>query len=163
MESKNPIFQRMFSNVENDGLLKPMTIEGTVNKFCILTIVVLAAASLIWYQFTLGRTDLGQGLGIAGAIIGLIIAFIIAFKPTTAPNLAPLYAICEGAFVGSISFMFESQLPGIVVKAVFTTFLAALSVGILYRMKVIFGCNCSCNYYDIITFSNTKSAPAFTH
>lgn len=137
MESKNPILRNMLSNVDRDSLLKPMSIEGTANKFCILSILVLVGAALIWHQFTLGRTDLGSGLGIAGMIIGLILAFIIAFRPLTAPALAPIYAICEGALIGWISFIFEAQFPGIVMKATFTTFLAALSMGILYRMKII--------------------------
>lgn len=137
MESKNPIFRNMFSNAENEALLKPMTIEGTANKFCILSILLLIGAALIWHQFTLGRTDLGYVLGMAGMIIGFILAIVIGFKPVTAPALAPIYAICEGALLGWFSFIFEAELPGIVINAVFTTFLAALSVGILFRMRII--------------------------
>lgn len=137
MESKNPIFRKMFSNVENDGLLKPMTVEGTANKFCLLSLFVLATAAITWYQYTIGRTDLGDILGMGGFVLGIIFGLIIAFRPKTAPTLAPVYAICEGALVGWISFWFEAQFPGVVIKAVFTTFLVALSVGILYRMRII--------------------------
>ena len=53
---------------------------------------------------------------------------ITAFKPTASPYTAPIYAACQGLFLGAISAMFERSYPGIVVQAVGLTFgtLAAL-------------------------------------
>ena len=140
MISNNPLLKKMFQRSENehlDTILKPMTIEGTANKFFLLLTLLLISAAYIWNQFTLGRTDLVFILGIAGMIFSVILTFIVSFKPTTGRIISPIFAICKGAFVGSFSCVLESQFPGIVMKAVIITIIAAFTVGIMFKMEII--------------------------
>ena len=51
--------------------------------------------------------------------------------------LTPLYAVCEGFFVGGISAMFEAAYSGIVFQAVAATFAAVISMLALYRVGLI--------------------------
>lgn len=58
-------------------------------------------------------------LGLFG---GLIIGFVTIFKKEWAGVTAPIYAICEGLFLGGLSAIFEMSYPGIVIQAIALTF-----------------------------------------
>ena len=58
-------------------------------------------------------------LGIFG---GLIVGFVTIFKKEWAPVTSPIYALCEGLFIGGISAIFEVRYPGIVIQAIALTF-----------------------------------------
>jgi uncharacterized YccA/Bax inhibitor family protein len=53
---------------------------------------------------------------------------VTSFKKDWSPVTSPLYAICEGLFIGGFSSILEARFPGIVLQAVMLTFgtLAAL-------------------------------------
>lgn len=101
---------------------EPMTIDGTVRKTGILLCCVLATAYFTWSQFAQGNVALANGWMIIGAIGGLILALITIFKKNIAAYTAPLYALCQGLFLGGISAAFEAKMPGIVFTAVGLTF-----------------------------------------
>lgn len=112
-----------------------MTLQGTVFKTGFLLLILTAAGAFTWkmaYQAPPPGTTASMApvlpwlLG--GAIGGLIFGLITAFKPSASPYTAPIYAACEGLFLGAISALFELKYPGIVVQAVGLTFgtLAAL-------------------------------------
>jgi uncharacterized YccA/Bax inhibitor family protein len=98
-----------------------MTVEGTVVKTSVLLTLLVIAAGFTWIPAATNPA-LAQGMAMAGALAGLVFAFITIFRPTAAPFTAPLYAVCEGLFVGGISAAFEARFPGIVVQAVLLTF-----------------------------------------
>lgn len=116
-----------------------MTERGTLNKFFLLSLLVIATASFTWSAYYQGR-DISSWI-IGGAIGGLIVAIVLAFKPMWASFLAPLYALLEGAFVGGISayynFAFAKVAPGIVMQAVGLTFGAVIAMFLLYRFNII--------------------------
>jgi len=120
--------ENTFTDVSADRSSGEMTINGTVQKTAILLLLALASASYTWQQyFSVGAGAMG-GWIFGGMIGGLIFAIATSFKKTWAPITAPLYAICEGLFLGAISALFQARYGSIVIEAVLLTFgtLAAL-------------------------------------
>ncbi len=116
-----------------------MTEKGTLNKFGLMLLLLIAAASFTWKAANEGRNITGWMIG--GAIVGLIIAIVLAFKPQLSSYLAPVYALAEGVFLGAISAYynnaFATTAPGIVMQAVGLTFGVVIAMFALYRFGVI--------------------------
>lgn len=112
-----------------------MTIKGTVNKSFILIGIIVFSAAITWSQYANGGP--AMVLTIAGAILGLILGIVTAFKHTWAPYTAPIYAFCEGLFLGGISAMFESMYSGIVLQAVMLTIGTFVALLAAYRSGLI--------------------------
>lgn len=133
----NPVLNEKF--LENERVLQgePMSINGSISKSFILFGVLLIAAAYTWFLMASGYTDMAGMLAVGGAIVGFILAMIIIFTRKAMHILTPLYAICEGFFVGGISAMFEASYSGIVFQAVTATFAAVFSMLALYRTGLI--------------------------
>jgi uncharacterized YccA/Bax inhibitor family protein len=116
-----------------------MTERGTLNKFFMLFLLVMASASLTWKAFYDGVNVMPYTWG--GAILGFITALIIIFKKEWAAYLTPVYALFEGVFLGGISALynniFAKTAPGIVTQAVLLTFGAVIAMYLLYRFRII--------------------------
>lgn len=139
MRSSNPALKdNVFLAERSASASGAMTINGTVNKTAILLGLVILPAFWIWDK-TYGAENPATYYPwmIGGAIGGLILAMITIFKKTAAPITAPLYAICEGLFVGAISSFFERSYPGIVFQATFLTFGTLFALLIAYRSGMI--------------------------
>ena len=118
IRSSNPaLSDKQFKNYSISSA-ETMTINGTVNKTGVMLALVIMGAAITWGGASQGI----GGLSILGAIAGFILALVIMFKKHLAPVLAPVYAICQGLFLGAISSVFEAQYPGIVTQAVGLTF-----------------------------------------
>lgn len=140
MRTSNPtlndsVFERSRTGVPADGV---MTLNGTVLKTAILTLLLVTAGGWGWGLVT-GK-DAPSWIGWAlkfGWLIPFGIALIISFKPNTAPLLAPVYAVTKGVWVGIVSALFEASFNGIVLTAAMLTcgilfaLLAAYSTGII--------------------------------
>jgi len=138
MRSSNPIFSRDLSNAGGYALTeRAMSVSGTMLKLILLSLIMLVGASAVFYQFSLGHLDFVNTLVWVGIIAGFILSVIISFKPKTAPYLSPVYAFAEGAALSGISCFFEAQFPGIVIQAVSITFLAVLSMALLFFSGII--------------------------
>jgi uncharacterized YccA/Bax inhibitor family protein len=131
MRTSNPtlndhVFERSRTGNPADGL---MTLNGTVIKTAVLTLLLVTAASWSWKL--VGANSMPSWFAPTlkfGWILPLIIALIIGFVPKTAPALAPVYAVTKGFIVGIISAVFEAQFHGIVLTAVM------LTCGILFAL-----------------------------
>lgn len=133
MRSSNPalsnkVFQRVMSGEGS------MSIEGTVNKTGILLALVILSAGLTWNSTAAGGLS---PLVILGGIGGFITALITIFKQTASPITAPIYAVCQGLFLGGVSALFERQYPGIVTQAVGLTFGVAFCLLGAYKSGMI--------------------------
>jgi len=140
MRTSNPtlsdhVFEKSRTGNAADGV---MTLNGTVLKTAILTLLLITAASWSWELITGDHPPAWFGSAMTfGWIAPFALALIISFVPKTAPLLAPIYAITNGVFVGLISSIFEASFHGIVLTAVLLTcgilfaLLAAYSTGII--------------------------------
>ena len=139
-KSGNPVLsEKSFSDTLAHLHEERMTVRGTANKFGLLLIMVLGAASFSWSLFYQGYNVMPLMIG--SAIGGFIVALIISFKKTWAPKLALAYALLEGIFIGAISavfnYAFAESYPGIVMQAVLLTLGTAGAMYGLYHFGII--------------------------
>lgn len=126
LRTSNPTLNdRVFhkATVASTGNAAVMTLNGTVVRTGILTVLLVAAASWSWKLVTGDQespTWLG-GMLTFGWIIPCLIGVVISFVPKTAPMLAPVYALAKGVILGVISARFEAAFHGIVLTAVLLT------------------------------------------
>lgn len=131
MRTSNPtlsdhVFEKSRTGNAADGV---MTLNGTVLKTAILTLLLVTAASWSWGQVSMANPPSWFGAALKfGWLVPFALALIIGFVPKTAPLLAPVYAVTNGAFVGVISAIFEANFHGIVLTAVL------LTCGILFAL-----------------------------
>lgn len=124
--------QNTFTDVRPVADAGTMTIQGTVNKASILLVLLTAAAAYTWSLYDPQHPEQAMNLMpwvYGGAIAGLVFALVTSFKKEWSPVTAPVYAICEGLFIGGLSSFLDAQLQhGIVLQAVMLTLgvLAAL-------------------------------------
>lgn len=137
MKTANPAFgDKTFDVRAAHG--DSMTISGTVNKAGILMLCVLATAFWTWNQFfTTGDASSVSGFILGGAIGGFVMALVTIFKKEWSPITAPIYALCEGLFLGAFSAMLEVRYPGIAIQAVALTFGTCFAMLLAYRSGLI--------------------------
>ena len=109
-----------------------MTIQGAVNKTAILLALCMATAIFAWHKFATNPAAV-MPLVFGGAIAGFIFALITCFKKEWAGVTAPIYALCEGLFIGAISAVYERQFHGIVLQAGMLTFGTLFALLAAYR------------------------------
>lgn len=116
-----------------------MTARGTMNKFFVMSLMLMASASFTWSAFYAGKNVYPWMF--AAMIIGFVFALIISFKPTTGQYIAPLYGLAEGVFLGAISAIynnaFAKQAPNIIPQAVGLTFGVVIAMFVLYKFNII--------------------------
>ncbi len=135
MRSSNPtlsarIFDKHTATTSDSGT---MTINGTITKTAIMTILVIAAASTTWGMIYGGDASKALTFTIIGAIGGFITAIITVFSPRISGITAPIYAILEGLFLGGISALINQRYPGIPMQAVMLTMGTLFTMLFLYR------------------------------
>jgi uncharacterized YccA/Bax inhibitor family protein len=109
-----------------------MTIQGAVNKTGLLLAICAITAVFSWNRF-LQNPGSATTLIWGGAIGGLVLALITTFKKEWSAVTAPLYALCEGLFIGAISAIFEMKFKGIVLQAAMLTFGTLFAMLAAYR------------------------------
>lgn len=118
-----------------------MTVKGTMNKFGLMFIMLLAGASFTWSMFYQAGAPAVMPWMWGSMIGGLVLSLVIIFKKTWAPYLALGYGLLEGLFLGAISafydYAFAEKYPSIIMHAVLLTFGCAAAMYILYKTGVI--------------------------
>lgn len=138
MRTSNPVLNAETFRSVGIGSDDVMTITGTINKSAILLGFVILSSMYTWSLFysPAGAEAVGPWM-IFGAIGGFITAIVTVFKRNWAPVTAPIYALLQGLFLGGISSVLESQLPGIVMQAMGLTFSVAACMLVAYRSGLI--------------------------
>ncbi len=152
MRTANPALNaKTFSQSGSFGVGQTMTLQGTVNKSFVLLGLLLLTASWVWGK-VIQPAPMVEGFGgamparsvanvmpfvMGGGILGFITAMVTIFKKEWAAVTAPVYALCEGLFIGGISAIFEMQYPGIVLQAVALTFGTLFSLLLAYKSGMI--------------------------
>jgi len=114
-----------------------MTIQGTVNKTGLLLLFVVVSAAWTWGLSHSPAPGAAFPWMIGGALVGFVTALVTVFKKTWSPLTAPIYALCEGLFLGGISAIFEKTYPGIAVQAIALTFAVMFVLLLAYKTGVI--------------------------
>jgi uncharacterized YccA/Bax inhibitor family protein len=141
LKGGNPaISEKTFEKIQqHEGEL--MTVRGTMNKFGMMFIFLLAAAVFTWTIFYNDGPEAVTPWLWGSLICGMILALIIIIKKTWAPYLALGYALCQGLFLGAISafydFAFADTYPSIVIHAVMLTFGTAIAMFLLFHFGII--------------------------
>ena len=152
----NPILNDNFGREQaGDRVIvgQTMTVNGTLDKTFLMFLCAAFPALYTWQQYMAGFTDKAGMLMTVGAIAGFVMALIVAFSKNK--FFVPLYAVCEGLFLGGISAVFNSAYPGIVIQAVLATFAAMFSMLALYRLKII---QCTDKFRSIVYIATISIA-----
>ncbi len=142
-KSGNPtLSEKRFKDTVLDDVVtheNAMTVKGTLQKFGFLFLMTMGTAFYSWKEAAEGGNVMPLIIG--GAIGGLVIAIVLMFKKEWSPYLAPLYALCEGLFVGAISAQYNYALadvaPNLIINAVGLTFGTAIAMYLLYSFRII--------------------------
>ena len=132
----NPVLERADFNVAA-GSSGVMTLRGTVNKSAILLVLTIVGAAYTWNATRGGYAQNAMIFTSVGAIAGFILALVTCFKQNLAPITAPIYALCEGLFVGGISAMYEVKTGGITLQAVMLTFGTFAGMLFLFQANIL--------------------------
>ena len=132
----NPVLERADFEVI-PGTSGVMTMRGTVNKSAILLLLTIVGAAYTWNAVRGGYSSAGMGYAMVGAIAGLVLALVTVFKQSWAPITAPIYALCEGLFIGGISAMYEAKTGGITLQAVMLTFGTFAGMLFLFQANIL--------------------------
>lgn len=138
----NPVLgERSFKSTFDNGLELEhvMTINGTIIKTCMLGLFLALTFAYTWYLQLAGFADKVAILRNVGTFGGLILCLIICFAPKNKmlAITTPLYAMCEGLFLGSYSALLNQYFPGIASQAAMGTVFALFGMFLLYKTKVI--------------------------
>lgn len=141
-KSGNPtLSEKIFTHTLQQTGAETMSVRGTINKFGLLMLMVIAGAVYTWNLYDQFKIPTMMTLMWVGLFGGLVTGLVISFKPTLAAYLAPVYGLLEGFFIGAISALinnaFAEKYPGIIMQAVGLTFGVALAMYILYSLKII--------------------------
>ena len=132
----NPMLERADFEVV-PGTSGTMTLRGTVNKSAILLLLTIVGAAYTWSATRNGFSSAGIGYAMVGAIAGLVLALVTVFKQAWSPVTAPIYALCEGLFIGGISAMYEAKTGGITLQAVMLTFGTFAGMLFLFQANIL--------------------------
>lgn len=135
--SNNPVLSRMDNS--NIQMLEsaPMTVNGTIGKTFALILIAFVAAAAMVYEAFMGYTDKMMQVMSIALVVGIVSGLVASFVPKLTKFLAPVYAFAEGALLGGISLILETQFPGIAIQAIGGTFVAFMVMLFLYRVKAI--------------------------
>jgi uncharacterized YccA/Bax inhibitor family protein len=139
-KSRNPALDiDIFKEFKKEELnLKPMSINGTVNKTVLLLLTVMTSAYFSW-DFILNNftfENFKSSILISGGI-GLFVGLIIILDKPKAAKLGLLFCALEGFALGALSALTEKMFPGIVIQAISLTFAIFISLLIIYKLKLI--------------------------
>jgi len=117
---------RDLNTIESRPTSAPMSIDDVVIKTTGIFAVLVVVGAFAWQAKS-------PGLALVGLFAGFILAMVNTFSKKVRPALVIAYAACQGLALGSISYAFEAQYPGIVSQAVLGTACAFGGVLLAYR------------------------------
>ncbi|MEO2031829.1 MAG: Bax inhibitor-1/YccA family protein [Planctomycetaceae bacterium] len=140
MRTSNPAFgENVLREISFADESTTMTVNGMVTKTLMALTALMLTAGLAWIQFEKGGYGAVQAYLWGGLAIGLVTSIATCIKPMWAPYTTPVYALAEGAFLGSLSAIISAQYPkvNIVFQACCLTFGTLFVMLIIYQTGVI--------------------------
>ena len=115
----NPVFSNIETNNAYYDEVERATYKGiSIKTFVLLGIAILVAAMVAFYLPTIlvNNPEAFYGMLIGSSIIG----FISVMVGRMSARASAIYAMCEGIFLGSLTWVVESVYPGVAGVAVFS-------------------------------------------
>ena len=125
MRSGNPVLGSQTFQIQS-SVSDQMTISGAVNKTAISLVLLVGAG---YFTFNAG----GMVFMFPALIGAFIVSLITIFKKEWSPITVPIYALLEGAVLGGISFVFNTQYEGIVSTAILLTLSILVALLMAYQ------------------------------
>ena len=135
----NPMFSNINENQENVYAKSDCaSYKGiTIKTLILLFVSIASAAAAIASLYTNVGTNVLVGVLIGSGILGFITILIGRMSPRASAVCGILYAIGEGAFLGSLSLLLELVYPGIALVAVISTIVVFCAMLGLFASGVI--------------------------
>ena len=133
MAKLNPVF----SGIRVDeGIESAASVKGVASKTLLLLVVAVLSAI---FSITYGAELIYGNIGVYIAVVfgALICGFVGQISPNAAKVCSIIYAVCEGALLGLLSFLFEAAIGGIVMSAVLITATIFGVMLLLYSTNII--------------------------
>lgn len=115
---------------------RPMTVDDVVTKTA-MTLGLALLTGVITAVAVLTETINPYPPMIIGMLVGLVLALVVIFKKTVNPALILAYSAAEGVFLGAITGVFESLIPGIAFQAILGTGLVFVVMLVVYKTGAI--------------------------
>ena len=115
---------------------RPMTVDDVVTKTA-ATLGVALVTGIITAVMVLGGSLSPYPPMIIGGLVGFVLSLVIIFKRLPNPALVLSYSAAEGIFLGAITGVFESFVPGIAFQAILGTGLVFATMLILYKTGTV--------------------------
>ncbi|MGQ0840812.1 Bax inhibitor-1/YccA family protein [Actinokineospora sp.] len=115
---------------------RPMTVDDVVTKTA-MTLGLALVVGIVTAVAVLGGAISPYPPMIAGLLVGLVLSLVIIFKKTPNPALVLAYSAAEGVFLGAITGVFESFVPGIAFQAILGTALVFITMLVVYKTGAI--------------------------
>lgn len=132
MAKLNPVFSGI--RVE-EGISEAATVKGVALKTFILLGVALVSA---FFSITYGAMFILNPVIYILVMVGALVCGVVGqFSPRAARTCGILYAVCEGAMLGLLSFLFEAAVGGVVLSAVLITFTIFGVMLFLYTSEIV--------------------------
>lgn len=110
-----------------------MTFDGARSKIVLLVgILLVSMVCSLFLMATGGIRAIGPMMCI-GFIVSTIVAFATCFNPSKAKLFSIIYAISEGMALAGLSYLMESEYPGVVFPAIIFTIAVVLAVTLIYN------------------------------
>lgn len=133
MAKLNPVF----SGIRVDeGIETSASVKGVAGKTLLLLGVAVLSAFL---SITYGAELILSNIGVYFALVfgALICGIVGQVSPGAAKICSIIYAVCEGAMLGLLSFLFDAMIGGIVASAVLITATIFGVMLLLYSTNII--------------------------
>ncbi|WP_327068559.1 Bax inhibitor-1/YccA family protein [Kitasatospora sp. NBC_01302] len=106
-----------------------MTIDDVVVSTALTLLTVVAAGAVAWFALP----EASFRIAGAAALGALVVGLVVSFRRSVSPVLVLLYAALEGFFLGALTKVLDTLLPGIALQAVLGT--AAVFAGMLIAYR----------------------------
>ncbi|MCV7191983.1 Bax inhibitor-1/YccA family protein [Mycolicibacterium brumae] len=126
---------------QQQGVGRPLTIDDVVQKTGITLGVVILSAVVSYFLVDAGAPTypLAMPLMLIGAIGGLVMVMIASFgRKQDNPAIVLTYAVLEGMFVGSISFVFANMVVSGISAGALISQAVLGTLGVFFGMLVVY-------------------------
>ncbi|MER5635951.1 Bax inhibitor-1/YccA family protein [Kitasatospora sp. NPDC002227] len=106
-----------------------MTMDDVVARTALTLLTLVAAGAVAWFALPIAT----YGIVMAAAFAAFVVGMVISFKRSVSAPLILAYAALEGFFLGALTRVFNTALPGIAIQAVLGTALVFAAMLFAYR------------------------------